>query len=166
MNVQYSIRKATVEDITDLIHLRRLMFESMNYKDSDILDKSDQFNEKYFLVAIPNEVFHGWVAEISPGKIVGCGGLVFDSHPPGPINYSGKIGYIMNMSVYPEYRHQGIAKEIFKHILIFLKEQNVVTASLHATDMGRKLYEKFDFTPTNEMRLNLTAIDVKTINSI
>lgn len=166
MNVQYSIRKATVEDITDLIRLRRLMFESMNYKDLDILDKTDQSNEKYFLVAIPNEVFHGWVAEINSGKVVGCGGLVFDSHPPGPINYSGKVGYIMNMSVYPDYRNQGIAKEIFKHILIFLKEQNIVTASLHATDMGRKLYEKFGFASTNEMRLNLTTIDVTTIKSI
>ena len=157
MHKTYAIRKATIEDIPDIIRLRRLMFTWMNYSDSAILDATDKANEVYFFNAIPEGTFHGWVAE-SNNKIIATGGLVIDHHPPGPSNLTGKLGYIMNMSVEPEFRKQGIAKELFKTILLFLKENNIVMSSLHATDMGRKLYEKFGFSSTNEMRVNLTFL--------
>ena len=65
----------------------------------------------------------------------------------------------MNISVEPEFRNQGIAKELLKTILLFLKEMNIIMSTLHATDMGRMLYEKFGFSSTNEMRVNLSSME-------
>ena len=164
MNKNYLVRKATYKDIPDLVRLRRSMFQSMNFTDQSVLDECDVANERYFTNAIPNGIHHAWVAENKSG-IIGCGGLVIDVHPPGPTNLTGQIGYIMNMSVNPEYRRQGIAKDIFKAILIHLEENKIATASLHPTEMGRSLYEKFGFTNANEMRLKLSNIDLSKIES-
>lgn len=161
--VKYFVRKATVDDIVDLVRLRRLMFQSMNFTDEKMLSDCDKANKEYFQRAIPNEIYYGWIAENEEKKIVGCGGLVLDTHPPGPTNLTGQIGYIMNMSVESAYRRQGIAKEIFKHILLYLKELGVKTASLHPTDLGQPLYELFGFSNANEMRLKLSTISESAI---
>ena len=66
----------------------------------------------------------------------------------------------MNISVEPEYRNQGIAKELLKTILFYIKDKNITLVSLHASEMGKNLYEKVGFKPTNEMRLKLDSIDI------
>ncbi len=164
--MKITIRKATLGDIPELIRLRRLMFEWMNYSDNDLLKKTEIENEKYLSITISSNRFHGWVAINDKGRIVGSGGLVIDQHPPSPSNLSGKIGYVMNLSVEVEYRKQGIAKEILKQIIIYLKVNGITHASLHATEMGRKLYEKFEFSNTNEMRSNLSNLTIEKITTI
>ena len=160
MDQNIFIFKATTEDIQDIVRLRRLMFEWMGHTDKDYLEKNDTENTKYFTKLIPEGTFHGWMAKTKDGKVVGTGGLVFDQHPPSPNNPTGKIGYIMNISVEPEYRNQGIAKELLKTILFYIKDKNITLVSLHASEMGKNLYEKVGFKPTNEMRLKLDSIDI------
>ena len=155
----FNIRLATTKDISDLVRLRRLMFEWMGYTEKKSLDDNDKANELYFSKSIPEGNFLGWVAQTKIGKTIGCGGLVIDQHPPGPSNLSGKIGYIMNISVDPEFRHQGVAKEILKIILTYLKNNNITVSTLHASEMGKSLYEKAGYIPTNEMRLQLADLN-------
>lgn len=159
MNSTSSIRLATLNDIPDLIHLRHLMFEWMGHTDQAILDANDIENKKYFQRAIPDKSFIGWLVYNEKNKAIASGGLVIDHHPPGPSNPSGKIGYIMDISVEPNYRNQGIAKEILKHILMFLKNNNITLVSLHASEMGKSMYEKSGFKPTNEMRLEIAELN-------
>ena len=160
MHQNISILNATAEDIPDIVRLRRLMFVWMHPFENDLLDKSDIESAKYFLKAIPDGTFHGWIAKTNDGKIVGTGGLVIDQHPPSPSNPTGKIGYIMNMSVDPDFRKQGIDDAVLKTILIHIKNNAITLVSLHASEMGKNLYEKVGFTPTNEMRLKLDSIDI------
>lgn len=159
MKGNYSIRVATLNDIDDLIRLRRLMFEWMNYSDPDILDKNDFYNKEYFSRTIPNKNFIGWLVINAEGRSIASGGLVIDQHPPSPSNPSGKIGYIMNISVEPDFRQQGIAKKILKEILQFLQEQEITLASLHSSEMGKILYEKSGFKTTNEMKIKVPEIN-------
>ena len=159
MTEKIAIRLAKSSDIPDLVRLRRLMFRWMGFTDEESLDKNDLANEQYFIKNIPNGGFIGWLAQIDKEKTVGCGGLVIDQHPPGPSNLSGKIGYIMNISVDPEFRHQGVAKEILKTILLYLKINNITVSTLHASEMGKSLYEKTGYKPTNEMRLQLADLN-------
>jgi ribosomal protein S18 acetylase RimI-like enzyme len=131
------------------------MFESMGFSDTNLLDENYQMNEKYFLIAIPTEIFRGWVTESETGIIVGTIGLVIDIHPPAPNNPSGKIGYIMNLAVDKEHRRKGIARALMKKVIDFLKINNIVSAELHATDMGQELYEELGFIDSNAMRITL-----------
>ncbi len=149
------IRKATVSDISELVRLRRLMFESMGITDSNQLDKGDSAVEKYFYNSIPNKTFNGWVAVNKAGVVISSVGVVIDQHPPGPNNLSGKIAYIMNLYTLPDHRRQGVARRLMQEVLEWIKKHGLTSVSLHATDMGKNLYEQLGFTDRTEMRLRL-----------
>ncbi|MHA2305550.1 MAG: GNAT family N-acetyltransferase [Candidatus Hodarchaeales archaeon] len=150
------IRPAVVSDIGDLVRLRRIMFESMGFKDPNRLELADKASSNYFHDAIPSEQFFGWLAFSSTGEAVGSGGIVIDYHPPGPINLLGKIGYIMNLVVIPKFRRRGIARRLMQTMLNWLKDSDIQISSLHSTEDGRQLYEELGFENSNEMRLNLS----------
>lgn len=150
-----SIRPATVEDIADLVRLRRVMFEAMGCSDPAQLDAGDAAAEAYFAEAIPAGEFHGWLAMTPAGEAVSSSGVVVDRHPPGPTNLSGRIGYIMNVVTLPAYRRRGLARRVMQAALDWLVERGMRRVTLHATEVGRPLYEQLGFEAGNEMRLRL-----------
>lgn len=152
---EITIRAATAEDIPHLVRLRRLMFESMGYQDAAQLDAGDRAAQAYFEQALPGGTFWGWVACTPGGEVVGSGGAVIDQRPPGPWNLSGQTGYIMNVVTEPAYRRQGIARRIMQTILDWLAARGIKGVSLHASDMGRPLYQQLGFTDTNLMQRRL-----------
>ncbi|MFX0114286.1 MAG: GNAT family N-acetyltransferase [Candidatus Hodarchaeota archaeon] len=149
------IRQATVDDISDLVRLRRMMFEAMGFDNPLQLDAADSSAKVYFEKAIPSGEFHGWLAITADGDTVASGGAVIDQHPPGPGNLSGQIGYIMNLATEPAYQRQGIARRIMRAIIAWLADQGIQLIALHATEPGRPLYLELGFADTNEMRLIL-----------
>ena len=151
-----AIRQATVADISDLVRLRRMMFEAMGFNDPAQLDATDAASSAYFAEAISAREFYGWLAVTPAGAAVGSGGVVFDQHPPGPGNLSGRIGYIMNVVTLPGYRRRGVARRIMQAMIKWLAEQGVQNMSLHATEPGRPLYRELGFVDSNEMRAKLT----------
>jgi len=155
MDSTISIRKATLDDVAELVRLRRMMFEAMGYGDARRLDASDAASADYFSSAISGGVFHAWLAETANGKAIGSGGAVIDHHPPDPNNLSGQTGYIMNLVTDPGYRRQGIARRLMQTILDWLVEQGVTQMALHATQVGYPLYQELGFVESNEMRLRL-----------
>lgn len=155
MNDNILIRPATLNDLNSLMCLRRLMFESMGYDDPDQLAAGDQAARAYMVENLPGGVFRAWVAVTVDGQVVSSGGAVIDIHPPGPGNLSGKIGYIMSVATRPEYRRRGLARRIVETIVEWLREQGVTRVALHASDMGRPMYEKMGFRSSTEMRLEI-----------
>jgi len=155
MDDEITIRQATVADVLDLVRLRRMMFEAMGYTDPAQMSASDVACERYFTEAIPTGQFYGWLAVAPDGAAVGSGGVVIDQHPPGPRNLTGQIGYIMSLVTDPRYRRRGIARCVMQVMLDWLAAQNIQVAALHATEIGRPLYEELGFSSTNEMRMRL-----------
>ena len=51
----------------------------------------------------------------------------------------------MNMYTRPEYRRKGIAAKTLDLLVQDAKSRGITAISLEATDMGRKLYEKYGF---------------------
>jgi ribosomal protein S18 acetylase RimI-like enzyme len=152
---EITIRQATMTDIPDLVRLRRMMFEAMGFDDPAQLDAADAAATAYFAEAIPANRFHGWLAVTSTGVAVGSGGMVIDQHPPGPSNLSGQVGYIMNLVTVPPYRRRGIACRVMRIMVKWLAERGIRCMALHATEIGRPLYEELGFVDSNEMRLSL-----------
>ena len=149
---EITIRTATAADVDSLVHLRRMMFEAMGYADRAQLSASDAATAAYFARAIPAGQFHGWLAVDANGQPVASGGAVIDQHPPGPGNLSGQVGYLMNLVTLPHYRRRGIARRIMQVMLAWLADQGIQNVALHATEMGRPLYEELGFKASNEMR--------------
>jgi ribosomal protein S18 acetylase RimI-like enzyme len=150
-----TIRQVRIDDISKLVQLRRIMFEAMGYLDIIQLNAMEKAANEYFASAIPSKEFYGWIAETSEKKAVAAGGLCIDKHPPLPNNLSGKIGYIMNLVTLPSYQRQGIANRILKEIIKSMQEMGIHTLSLHATEVGKPLYQKLGFKDSNEMRCTL-----------
>jgi GNAT superfamily N-acetyltransferase len=150
-----TIRQVTVADIPDLVRLRRMMFEAMDCDDPAQLDAGDAAATAYFADAIPAGEFHGWLAVAPTGEAVSASGVLIDQHPPGPGNLSGRMGYIMNVVTAPAYRRRGLARRLMQVTLDWLAEQGIQCVTLHATDVGRPLYESFGFEAGNEMQLLL-----------
>ena len=63
------------------------------------------------------------------------------------------------MTVRPCYRRQGMARRIFTEIMKWVREHGIAVASLHATEPGRPLYEKFGFHPSNEMTTSVCCLN-------
>lgn len=154
-NLSITIRKATLDDIADLVRLRRMMFESMGCVDEAKLNASDRACAEYFANTLATGDYHGWLAVTESGWPVATGGLVVDYHPPSPDNLSGRVAYIMNMVTDPAYRHQGLARRIMQAMLSWINEQGITVVSLHASPEGEPLYRLLGFKPGNEMRLYL-----------
>jgi len=170
----WTIRRAQVEEIEQLIALRREMFESMGFDDAAALDRTCDAARAYFAENMPTDAFRVWVAVASgastkdvagsgqtgicEGDLIASIGLVIHSVPPSPHNLVGKTGYIMNLVTLPEWRRQGIAHALLIHVLDELRSQGVPAASLHASAEGRGLYENLGFHVRDdlpEMRLPL-----------
>jgi ribosomal protein S18 acetylase RimI-like enzyme len=64
-------------------------------------------------------------------------------------------GYIWNVYVHSDYRHQGIGTQLTKVAIDYLKELKCTKAVLHASPYGKPVYENLGFIAGNEMSLNL-----------
>jgi ribosomal protein S18 acetylase RimI-like enzyme len=60
---------------------------------------------------------------------------------------------IINVYVEPDWRQQGIAERLMRHMIDFARKSGIPSLVLHASEAGRPLYERLGFTPTGEMRL-------------
>ena len=70
-------------------------------------------------------------------------------------------GYVLNVFVEPSHRKQGIARALMDRADREFASRGVAFAILHATKMGRPLYEQLGWSATSEMAKSLSAGDQK-----
>lgn len=141
----YEYKKATIEDIDELVRTRTIVLRAAN-KLSDDVDMSvvEKESYAYYRRALVNKEHIAYLV-YDNGTIIGAGGVSFYQVMPTYHNPTGKKAYIMNMYTTPEYRRQGIAIHTLDLLVKDTKAQGVSQIALEATDMGRPLYEKYGF---------------------
>jgi GNAT superfamily N-acetyltransferase len=149
--MSYTIRPATLTDLSILIHHRNSMWRDMG-RDPKLLAIMEPAAREYFNAAVPNGSYRGWLAE-SDGHVVGGAGVVISPWPGNPGFLLAKRAMILNMYVERDYRRRGIARALMETIIAWCKAEGFSSVGLHASDEGRPLYESMGFEPTNEMRL-------------
>jgi GNAT superfamily N-acetyltransferase len=141
-----NIRLADHSDIPVLVELRKkqLVDEGLTL-DSDV---DIQFAD-YFTAAITDGSFISWVMEDN-GEIIATSGVCFYSLPPTFANPTGRIAYVTNI-IYtkPEYRRKGIATGLLGMVIHEVKSRSYVSIRLHASKMGKSIYEKAGFIDTD-----------------
>jgi GNAT superfamily N-acetyltransferase len=152
---EITIRAGTVEDAPTILHHRESMFRDMGEGTSDQLDRMATITGPWLAQALADGSYRGWLAEDSSGRIVGGGGVLLCPWPASPKDPMLQRAIVLNVYTEPDSRHRGIARRIMATILEWLKQQGFRSASLHASDEGRPLYEELGFKATNEMRLRL-----------
>ena len=136
-------RKATVNDSDILAKIRSIFIvEVVGCSETERIEV-ETANKIYFEKALADDSFAAWIA-LDDDKIVATSGLSFSVVPPA-FKFDGKLAYIMNMFTFPEYRNQGIGTELLKRVVEEAKNRGYKIIKLNATEMGRPLYEKYEF---------------------
>jgi GNAT superfamily N-acetyltransferase len=153
-------RKLCYDD-RDLFIRLRLDFINEFHKNVDETEKEKLKTslQNYFDRHIKNDELMGIICEYDK-KIISVAYLVIGEWPPNRTFINGKIGTLLNVYTYPEYRKNGIATNVIKMIIEEAKKQNISIINLLATEDGENVYKKLGFFETGDksMRLNLQNI--------
>lgn len=141
----FEYKKATLEDIDELVKTRIIVLRAANKLPDDI-DMSFVERESYSYYKWALESGNHIAYLVYDGDtFAGAGGVSFYQVMPTYHNTTGKKAYIMNMYTAPEYRRQGIAIYTLDLLVKEAKGKGISQISLEATDMGFSLYEKYGF---------------------
>lgn len=145
MKENYEYKKATIEDIDELVRTRIIVLRAVNKLSDDVnMSVVEKESYEYYKRALETGE-HITYLVYDNGTFIGAGGVSFYQVMPTYHNPTGKKAYIMNMYAAPEYRRQGIAIHTLDLLVKDAKEQGVLQIALEATYMGRPLYERYGF---------------------
>jgi len=74
---------------------------------------------------------------------------------PGPANPHSLTGLVHDVVVDPQYRRQKYGQQLFKHMMLFCRQEKIGFLFLTATSMGSPLYRKFGFRECGEEAFEL-----------
>ncbi|CAG0931572.1 amino-acid N-acetyltransferase [Thermoflexales bacterium] len=159
MTQNLDLRLATIDDIPALVSHRRKMFEDMaalkgEQPDRADLDAMDVAYAAILGYEIPAGSTRVWVID-DAGKIAASGALKFTDWLPRPDGSRRGLVYVHSVYTERPYRRQGLARRILTAMIADCRANGWPRISLHASELGRGLYEDLGFKPTNEMRLVL-----------
>ena len=150
-----TLRVATPVDLDILMHHRRSMLFEMGYHDESALAAMAQTSKPFFAERLDNGRFRAWLAENRAHQIVAGGGVLLIDYPSGARDPSTIRPVIVNVYTEPAYRRLGIARRLMETMIDWCRSNRFAYVELHASDVGRHLYEHLGFKPTNQMRLKL-----------
>ena len=156
----YRYKKATIEDIDELVRTRIIVLRAAN-KLSDDVDMSlvEKESYEYYMRALETGEHIAYLV-YDNGTFIGAGGVNFYQVMPTYHNPTGRKAYIMNMYTASEYRRQGIAFYTLDLLVKDARKRDVTQIALEATDMGRSLYEKYGFVKMED-EMELQKISIK-----
>lgn len=145
------IKKATQNDIDDLMQLRLEMLKVVNSlnEDANFDEKLIQCSREYFLNGDQTTVF-----AMEGNKIAGCASISYITIMPTFSHPTGKRAHLMNVYTRKEFRRKGVGKMMIYFLIDEAKSRGVTEISLDATEMGRPLYKALGFN-ANEEGMNL-----------
>ena len=156
-----NIRKAAKPDIELLIKLRlAYLSEDDVVLTADEENKTVELLRGYYLKHIGSDDFIAVIAEVD-GKTAAAAFLIIYERPVNPkYNPTGKMGLLLNVLTYPEFRRRGIATKLLEVLIDEAKKADLSFIELSATELGRGVYEKLGFKEKTQgnytnMKLNL-----------
>ena len=139
MNIIY--RKLTDDDLETFISMRIAQLREEGATDE--MDLSPALMD-YYQRHLANGTFVSWLA-LDGDKIIGTSGMSFVEKPPYFGCPTGRIGLLSSMYTNPDYRRQGIARELLRRVVEEARAYGCGTVQITASDMGVLLYSDFGF---------------------
>jgi GNAT superfamily N-acetyltransferase len=152
----FSFRSFTVDDIPTAVEFRTRMFRELGWRNEARLQQVEPLFATYLAETLPGGDCTGIIAEhfdaegvlLSAGTVV----LVWQRVPPGVRNLEGIQAYALGMYVLPEFRRRGVARALMLRAIDCATQHGASIVTLHASDLGKPLYERLGFSLTDEMR--------------
>ena len=151
------IRRANSDDIELLVATRFDYIATDGHEMSG--ERKDEFSARlrgYFAAHLERNDFAAFFAE-DAGRLASVAYLILSERPPSPAFPTGRIGTVMNVLTYPEYRRRGLATLLLQRLIAAARDMDVSSVDLLATSDGMRLYSKLGFAVSEyaPMRLRL-----------
>jgi GNAT superfamily N-acetyltransferase len=156
------VRRAGVEDVTEVVRLRQAMFEAMasagaaarpeeaantGWHPAGITELERTLAEECsaaYVIDAPRP--NGARTAQRPGQLIACAVATLDQRLPGPGFPTGLSGSMHTVFVETSYRRHGLARLVVTAALAWLSECGAETVDLHATPDAGPLYRSLGFT--------------------
>jgi GNAT superfamily N-acetyltransferase len=148
---QFAIRRATPDDAPTIAEHRVRMFQ-----DTGRLKTADAATMLALLTPMLRRMltsgdYVGWLAIAEGAAVIAGAGVHVRQLLPRPETMTEREALVVNVYVQPEYRRRGFARRLMLAILEWCGGQGIERVALHASDMGRPLYESLGFVPSTEL---------------
>lgn len=141
----FSLRLATKDDIQQIVELRIKFIKEIRIDaPTDKMDEYRKIMSNYLKKEMSSGNFIAWLAVVN-NEIIATSGLITIQRQPQLWNMTGQEVYIMNMYTKPEWRKKGIGTAILEKLIEEARNRGIEAIKLHATPMGKPLYEKRGF---------------------
>jgi ribosomal protein S18 acetylase RimI-like enzyme len=156
----FTVREADATDIPLLARHRAAMFRDMGKLAIHQEETLVRATATYLRDAMPRGDYLAWVAQDTgePPAIIGGAGAQLRPLLPRPGFGDdlelGPEAIVLNVYVEPAWRRRGAAEALMRAVLDTLAQRGIRRIVLHASDDGRRLYERLGFVSTNEMVRN------------
>lgn len=153
MDLEYSIRRAVVEDAAAMARHRARMFRDMGACTEEEAEALGAVSTAWFAGILGDGSYAGWVT-VEEGRVVGGAGVHLREMGPVPgMLRVGRWGHIANVYVEPAHRGRGLARGMMRAILAWAEVEGIDRMTLAASDDGVALYRSLGFKATKEMEL-------------
>jgi GNAT superfamily N-acetyltransferase len=158
MTRQFSVRLATPDDAEVIGYHRARMFQDMGQIPTHLYDAFKRRSQERLRELLIAGEYVGWLASLvsTPEKIVAGAGVQLRNVLPHPANdqrfAEGRHALVINVFTELEWRRQGLGERLLKEIIEWSQAQKIDRLVLHASEQGRRLYERLGFVLTNEMK--------------
>ena len=150
------LRATTGRDLPTLVQHRRRMWEEIGGRTRAELDRADPAYRRWVVRETRAGRFLGFLVEDAKGRVAGTGAVWLQPAQPRPGRLSWlEMPYILSMYTEPEYRGRGVASRLVRAMVRWATRHGYRRIFLHASRLGRPVYEKLGFADGNEMRLDL-----------
>jgi len=166
MPAAITIREAGPDDLETILHHRRSMFRDMDEGTAEELDRMVEVARPWTAQALVDGSYRHWLAIIGSNgdgsyggtsRVAGGGGVLLSPWPANPKDPCVERAVILNVYTEPEFRRQGVARQVMQVILAWVKARGLRGVNLHASAEGHDLYAALGFAHTNEMRLRFES---------
>lgn len=152
-----TIRPVSLHEAAIVARHRLRMFQEMGEVPLALADELEQASERALSALLASGEYQGWFAETPEGKVVAGAGVHVKPQLPRIAPGGGRVAsdavpLVVNVWTEPQWRGQGLARRLMRHLMDQARERGHDRVVLHASDAGRPLYAALGFVPTNEMR--------------
>ncbi|MDE1820024.1 MAG: GNAT family N-acetyltransferase [Euryarchaeota archaeon] len=157
----FRVRTATPRDLETLVQHRRKMWGDIwkrGAPSSSEMARADREYRRWVMNRTRAHRFVGFIAEGPEGTVLGSGGLwLREERQPRPRDDGRPIPYLLSMYTERKARGQHVASKIVAEALAWSKRHGYRIIILHASNMGRGVYERAGFRSGREMLRRLPA---------
>jgi ribosomal protein S18 acetylase RimI-like enzyme len=140
-----AVRAATVDDATELVRLRRLMFAAMRGRDEPGAWEGTARRQLVAQLSKPDRTLGAFVIDADEHRLAACSVGTLEERLAAPVHPAGRFGFVFNVCTDHEFRRRGYARATTLALLDWFAAHDVTRVDLHATPDAEAMYRALGF---------------------